>query len=45
MTASAGEKDKKRCLKAGADFYITKPVIREDLYQTLDKMIGKFYTT
>jgi signal transduction histidine kinase/CheY-like chemotaxis protein len=43
MTASAGEKDKKRCLQAGADFYITKPVIREDLYQTLDKMIEKFY--
>jgi len=43
MTASATPADKERCLSAGADFYITKPVIREDLYKTLDKMIEKFF--
>jgi len=43
MTASASEKDKEKCLESGADFYITKPIIKSDLYQTLDKMIGKFF--
>jgi len=43
MTASASEKDREKCLEAGADFYITKPIIRSDLYKTLDKMIEKYF--
>jgi CheY-like chemotaxis protein len=43
MTASAMTKDKERCLEAGADFYVAKPVAREDLYETLDRMIEKFF--
>ena len=39
MTASGMPCDKEKCLKVGADYYITKPVIKEDLYNNLDKMI------
>jgi PAS domain S-box-containing protein len=43
MTASASESDKKRCLDAGADFYITKPIYKSDLYKILDIMIEKYF--
>jgi CheY-like chemotaxis protein len=43
MTASATPADRERCLSTGADFYITKPVIREDLYKTINKMIERFF--
>lgn len=44
MTASAGEKDKEKCLNAGADFYIAKPITKSDLYKILDKAIEKYFS-
>ena len=43
MTASASERDKEKCLNAGADFYITKPIYKSDLYKILDIMIEKHF--
>ena len=39
-TASAMKEDRERCLEAGMDAYISKPIEREVLFQTLDKLTG-----
>jgi len=38
LTASAIKGDREKCLEAGMDEYLTKPVEIQDLYQTLEKM-------
>ncbi len=39
MTANAFEDDRKRCLEAGMDDHVSKPVDPERLYQTLEKWL------
>ncbi len=41
MTAHAIEGDMERCLAAGMDDYITKPIKRELVYQTVEKWVLK----
>ena len=43
MTASAGEKDKEKCISAGADLYIVKPIMKSVLYEVLDQIIQKYF--
>jgi len=38
MTAHAAERDKLRCLEAGMDGYLTKPVKREDLQKEIERV-------
>ncbi|HTZ32201.1 MAG TPA: PAS domain S-box protein [Methylomirabilota bacterium] len=38
MTAHAAERDKLRCLQAGMDGYLTKPVKREDLQMEIERV-------
>jgi len=40
MTASARAEDKERCLEAGMDDYISKPVQSSDLAQVLGRWVG-----
>ena len=40
MTASAGADDRERCLEAGMDDYISKPVQSSDLAQVLGRWVG-----
>ena len=37
MTAHAMKGDKEKCLAAGMDYYITKPVNPVELYETIEK--------
>jgi PAS domain S-box-containing protein len=39
-TASAMKEDKERCLQAGMDAYISKPIERELLFETIDMLTG-----
>lgn len=41
MTANAMEEDRKKCIEAGLDDYITKPIKRELLFETVDKWVFK----
>ncbi len=40
MTANAMQGDKERCLAAGMDDYVSKPVLMDDLYDAIDRCIG-----
>jgi two-component system, sensor histidine kinase and response regulator len=44
MTAHAMSGDKERCLKAGMDSYISKPVSSDELFATIEKLTGKAAT-
>jgi two-component system, sensor histidine kinase and response regulator len=39
-TASAMKEDRELCLKAGMDAYISKPIEREVLFETIDRLTG-----
>jgi CheY-like chemotaxis protein len=39
-TASAMKEDRVRCLEAGMDAYISKPIEREILFETIDRLTG-----
>ncbi len=43
MTAHAMQSDRDRCLAAGMDGYLCKPVRREDLIETVEKLAAKDY--
>lgn len=34
LTANATNKDKEACIKAGANYFVTKPIVRQKLYET-----------
>jgi len=40
QTAYAGEDDKMKCLEAGCDDYISKPINRDHLFQIIQKHLG-----
>lgn len=41
MTANAMKGDRQRCLDAGMDDYVPKPIRRKQLFDTLAKLVGK----
>jgi len=45
MTAHAMEGDRERCLEAGMDGYVSKPIQPEDLYQALGNLVSDSPTT
>ena len=40
MTAHALDRDRERCLEAGMDAYVTKPVSPEELYRAIDDLLA-----
>ena len=40
MTAHAMDRDRERCLEAGMDAYVTKPVSPEELYRAIDDLLS-----
>jgi CheY-like chemotaxis protein len=40
LTAHAMKEDEDRCLAAGMDGYVTKPVNPSDLFATIDRVVG-----
>jgi CheY-like chemotaxis protein len=41
LTAVAFEDDKLRCLEAGCNYFLTKPIKMNDLHDTLKKYLGE----
>jgi two-component system, sensor histidine kinase and response regulator len=41
MTAHALKGDEARCLEAGMDGYVSKPVLAPQLYAAMEKVMGK----
>ncbi len=41
VTAAGKEEDVRRCLEAGCDDYITKPVNKKDLLEKVNRLLGK----
>ena len=41
MTAHAFKGDQERCLAAGMDAYISKPIRQQELYATIESLLGK----
>ena len=41
LTANAHDKDRERCLEAGMDDYLSKPIINDQLYNTISKYLPK----
>ncbi len=41
MTANAMEGDRDRCLRAGMNDYVAKPIIAKDLYSAIDRSLGQ----
>ncbi|MSS73205.1 MAG: response regulator, partial [Candidatus Latescibacteria bacterium] len=39
MTAYAMEGDRERCMAAGMDGYVAKPILAEDLFQTIEQVV------
>ena len=44
MTAHAMKGDEERCLEAGMDDYIAKPVQAQMLYAVIDRVVARFYS-
>ena len=42
MTAHAMERDRERCLAAGMDSYVPKPIVAARLYETIETLIGPY---
>jgi len=41
MTAHALKGDRERCLEAGTDGYLAKPVRAKDLYETIEAVLAQ----
>ena len=41
MTAYAKQEDQQKCLQAGMDYYVSKPVNAEELYYALERVMGQ----
>ena len=39
LTANAMKGDKEKCLQSGMDAYLTKPIIKEDLYKLIESFM------